>query len=446
MQTGEIIINERWANIIGYTLEELSPISIETWKKYTHPDDLKASNRMLKKHFKGELEAYDIECRMRHKDGHWVWINDRGKVRSWTADGQPLWVFGTHIDITERKKYETDLKYISFHDQLTGLYNRHYLEEEMERLDTERQMPISIIIMDLNGLKLINDTYGHNTGDEMLKRAAKILTNVCRSEDLIARYGGDEFVVYLPKTSESEALKISSRIETACRQERIDDVPISLSSGVRVKESSGQRLLDVLMEAEDNMYKNKLTESRSGRNAIVSTFLETLAAKSYETEAHTRNMQYMANKIGEKLGLPKSEMRRLNLLIALHDIGKINVPEDLLTKKDSLSAEEWEIMKKHCEAGYRIARATDQFAHVAEDILAHHEHWDGTGYPQGLKGKEIPFLARITAIVDAYEVMSNGRPYKSAMSINEIITEFKSCSGTQFSPELVETFLSILEA
>jgi len=153
----------------------------------------------------------------------------------------------------------------------------------------------------------------------------------------------------------------------------------------------------------------------------------------------------IAKKIGGKLNLPDSELTRLAILITLHDIGKINLPEDMLTKKEALTEEEWQLMKEHPEIGYRITLATEEFSHVSKEILSHHERWDGSGYPQGLAKEEIPLLARITAIADAYEVMSNGRPYKKELPPDEIITEFKRCSGTQFDPLLTETFLSVLD-
>ncbi|MEW5921891.1 MAG: PAS domain S-box protein [Bacillota bacterium] len=348
-------------------------------------------------------------------------------------------------DITERKQAEEKIRYMSFHDSLTGLYNRRFLEEEMQRLDTARQLPISIIMVDLNGLKLVNDTYGHSVGDELLKTAAEILIKSCRKEDILARWGGDEFVILLPQTAQKEARNICKRVKENSSKAYIEDVPVSFALGVAIKENAEKSLADTLRTAEDDMYKQKLAESRSVRSAVLNALLKALEAKSYETEAHTRCMQEVALKIGEKLGLPDSEMSRLKLTITLHDIGKINISEEILTKKGPLTAEEWEIMKKHPETGYRITRATEEFAHVAEEILAHHECWDGSGYPRGLKGKEIPLLARITAIADTYEVMSNGRPYKKALSQSEIVAEFKRRAGTQFDPELVEIFLSLLE-
>ncbi len=329
---------------------------------------------------------------------------------------------------------------------MTGLYNRYFLEEEMSRLDTARQLPLTVIMADLNGLKLVNDTYGHDTGDEMLIEAANNVRNSCREEDIIARWGGDEFVIMLPQTEARDAQLICKRIAEGCRGAFVEEVPISIALGVATKISETTSLKETLQGAENEMYRQKLTESRSTKNAVLTSLLNTLAEKSYETEEHIRGMQTIAQKIGAKLNLPDSELHRLDLLISLHDVGKINISEAILTKKSPLTDDEWETIKKHPEFGYRIARGAEEFAHVAEDILAHHERWDGAGYPRRLKEKDIPLLSRITAIADAFEVMSSGRPYKKAMSRSEIAAEFKKCAGTQFDPELVETFLSVMDS
>jgi diguanylate cyclase (GGDEF)-like protein/PAS domain S-box-containing protein len=442
-QSGKTVYNENWARMLGYTLAELKPDYLTVFESLVHPEDLEQSNRAAERHLAGDTPFYECELRMRHKQGHWIWVLDRGRVLTRSADGKPLSMFGTHTDITERKLAEEQLRYMNLHDTLTGLYNRTFIEAEMKRLDTARQLPLGIIMGDLNGLKLINDTYGHPIGDQALQLAAEIIRKSCREDDIYARWGGDEFVIILPQTSASDAEKLCNRIIKNCQDIFIEDVPVSVALGVACKEKADDLLYKVLQLAENNMYKNKLTESRSTKSAVLKALLKTLEEKSYETEAHTRGMQKMAQLIGKQINLPDAELSRLDLLITLHDIGKINIAEEILIKNGPLTAEEWETIKKHPEIGFRIARATEEFAHVAEDILAHHERWDGTGYPRGLKGSTIPLLARITAIADAYEVMTNGRPYKTAMPEREVGAEFLRCSGTHFDPALVQIFLSI---
>lgn len=212
-----------------------------------------------------------------------------------------------------------------------------------------------------------------------------------------------------------------------------------------IKASANKNLTDVLKEADENMYRQKLTEKEQIKSRVLKGLVKNLETKSFETASHYAVMQTVAQNIGRKKGLSESQLNRLKMLIPLHDIGKINIPEGILTKKDPLTAEEFKIIKKHPETGYRIVLATEEFAPVAEDILAHHERWDGSGYPHGKKGKTIPLLARITTIADAYEVMVSGRPYKKALPRNDVIAELKKGAGTQFDPELVEIFLWILE-
>jgi len=346
------------------------------------------------------------------------------------------------IDVTQHKQTEEKLLYLSFHDSLTGLYNRAFLEAEMNRLDTQRQMPVSMIMADLNGLKLVNDAYGHAIGDRMLKKTAKILTSSARKEDIISRWGGDEFVILLPQTSQKKANDLCSRIRDKCGKAYIETVPVSLALGCAVKDSSEKSLDSVMKVAEDNMYRLKLSDRQKTYSAILKILLENLKRKSFETEAHTRRMKELALKMAYAMGNLESELGRLELLITLHDIGMIKISREVITKKDSLSPEEWEIVKKHPETGYMIAKTMEEFAHVARDILAHHERWDGAGYPGGLKGKEIPLLARITAIADAFDVMTRGRPYRKALSADEAVQELRKCAGKQFDPDLVDIFCS----
>jgi len=353
--------------------------------------------------------------------------------------------FATLIrDITDHKNRENEVRYASFHDWLTGLYNRYYLEEEMKRLDTDRQLPISIIFADINGLKLVNDTFGHSFGDKQIMHAAQIIKDACRKEDIVSRWGGDEYAVLLPQTNEKEVQIICNRIIESCKKARINGLPLFLALGAEVKNEPGIKLSDVQKKAEEKMYSDKLKGFKETKSAFFRSLYKMLQDKSSETDVHFRRMRNIALHIGKRLNLSQPELERLKMLILLHDIGKVKIIEDILFKKGILTLKEWEVIKEHPETGYRIARTTEELIPVAEDILSHHEHWDGSGYPRGLKGEDIPLLARIASIADAYEVMTRDRPYKKAITPAAAAQELKTRAGTQFDPQLVELALSPL--
>jgi len=434
-----VFFNESLCRLLGYSGDELMGESYKRIYK-NHEEVFNTYNRVYQTGRPEIASDWPVITR----DGREIYGEVSISLRR-NERGKPIGFRGVARDITQRKEAEERIRYLSFHDQLTGLYNRHFMEEEMNRLDTARQLPLSLIMADLNGLKLINDTYGHEVGDKFLKDCAAIIKDICRKEDIIARWGGDEFVILLPQTREEEAWSLCHRIGKACDNTCVEDVPLSMALGAAAKSDMEKDMKATLKEAEDNMYKQKLADIRSHKSNILKALLKTLEEKSYETEVHTQGMRKVAKNIGKKMNLTDTELSRLDLLITLHDIGKINIPEEILTKEGPLTATEWEVIKEHPEIGFRITRATEEFAHVAEDILAHHEHWDGSGYPRGLKGENIPLLARITAIADAFEVMSRGRPYNGALQLDEIKDEFKRYAGTQFDPQLVEVLLSILE-
>lgn len=347
-------------------------------------------------------------------------------------------------DVTEEKKKEKEILHISYHDLLTGLYNRAFFEEELKRLDTERQLPMSIIIGDVNGLKITNDVFGHQEGDVILKEISRILVKACRKEDIIARWGGDEFVILLPNTSENVANNICKRIQKSCQGEKDTAVQLSISLGHATKENAQENILQVLKNAEDWMYRHKLLESKSFRSSIIFSLKKTLFEKSNETEEHAERMAKLCIKLGKEMCLYENELDELKLLAMLHDIGKIAIKDSILVKPGKLSPEEWEEIKRHSEIGYRIAQSAPELAQIADYILSHHERWDGSGYPQGIKGLEIPKLSRIISVVDAFDVMMHARIYKQAMSYEDAVAELDRCAGTQFDPEIVDVFKRIL--
>jgi diguanylate cyclase (GGDEF)-like protein/PAS domain S-box-containing protein len=348
-------------------------------------------------------------------------------------------------DITRRKKAEEKLRYLRFHDSLTGLYNRAYFEEELKRLDADRQVPISFIIGDVNGLKIINENYGNEEGDKILKTIALTIKECCRKEDIISRWGEDEFSVLLPKTNEEQVRKIADRIRQKCINAEKLKARFDFAIGTSTKEVSEKNIGDIIKAAEDEMYKNKLFEFKSVPDSVISSLIESLLETSFETREHGNRVRKMVLKMGKIMNLPKSKLDELSVLADLHDLGKIAIPDDIVTKKDTLSDRDWKVLKSYPEIGYNIALSSKKFSNIAEYILTHHERWDGKGYPQGLKGEDIPLLSRITAIADAYDVMRSGRFYKRTLGKEEAISEIRKSSGTQFDPVLVERFVKMLK-
>ncbi|HAA86108.1 MAG TPA: diguanylate cyclase [Kosmotogaceae bacterium] len=340
-----------------------------------------------------------------------------------------------------RKRAEERIRHLSFHDYLTDLYNRAFIEEELSRLSNSRALPLGILMCDVNGLKLVNDAFGHQEGDRLLQSFAKVLRGSCRREDLIGRWGGDEFLFLLPNATEQKLSNLVDRIRTYCNKVSNGNIPISVSAGYAMLTDPKQSVDAVIDLAEERMYRNKLIESRSARSAIITSLERTLRETTEETQEHAHRMRSLARKVGETLSLSPDELNSLELLASLHDIGKISIPSSILSKPGPLTSEEWKTVKKHPEVGYNIARSTPDLLSIADAILSHHERWDGSGYPQGLRKKAVPLLARIIAVIDAFDVMTCGRPYRSRVSPSEAIAELIRCSGSQFDPDIVEVFV-----
>lgn len=347
-------------------------------------------------------------------------------------------------DFTEKKKNHDEIKYLSFHDHLTGLYNRRFYEEELARLDTSRNWPLTIVMGDVNGLKLINDSFGHGTGDQLLIKTAATITNGCRADDIIARMGGDEFVMLFPKTDAFEASQLIKRIKTLLKKERVEGMEISISFGYETKTSSLDDIEEIIKKAEDAMYHNKLFEGPSIKGRVIDNIIDALNHKSSREEVHSRHVSLLCEKMGEILGLEELKIKELKAFGLLHDIGKIAISDKILNKPGKLTDNEWIEMKNHAEIGYRILSTNNDMTEIAEYVLAHHERWDGTGYPKGLRGQEIPLLSRICAIADAYDAMISERSYKSSLPVEVVLAELRNNAGTQFDPELVQVFIERL--
>lgn len=436
-------VNQSFIELFGYKPEEIIGLNIDD---VLDMGKAGTAYREFTKQLLLKREQIVAECTRYKKDGSPIEVII--KAVPIIIDGELTGGYTIYNDITYRKYYEKQLKYLSFHDQLTGLNNRLSFEKSLEQFSKDNKYPISIITADLNGLKLINDTMGHDKGDELLKTSANILTEAVRNSDIVFRIGGDEFAIVMPSTGESTSEEIVSGIQNSIKL--YNDVhagtPVSISMGVATAENYDVSLKDVFKRADDLMYREKLYQNNSVRAQLVNALMAALAERDDITEGHAQRLAELSMIIGKKSGLSPDRFGNLALLAQVHDLGKVGIPDSILRKAGPLTEKEWEIMKLHPEKGYRIALSSPDLSGVADLILKHHEKWDGTGYPLGIKGEEIPLECRILSIVDSFDAMTNDRPYDKARSVEEALTEIKRCKGSQFDPLLVDIFISVLKS
>lgn len=341
---------------------------------------------------------------------------------------------------------EEKIRCLSLYDSMTGVYNRSYFEEALKRIEGAQEVCTGLIIFDLDGLKLINDTLGHNAGDLSLKAVAQILKDYFKNGDLVARIGGDEFAVLLHNSAESRVQTDCSNIrkQVDCYNMKNPTVPISVSMGFAVNCKMPIDMKAIFDEADNNMYREKLHRSKSSRSAIVQALITALEARDFQTEGHSDRLEQLMGALAIAMNVSEQQLSDLRLFARFHDIGKVGIPDHILFKPGKLTDEEYTIMRQHSDIGHRIALSAPDLVPIADWILKHHERWDGSGYPLGLGEVEIPLACRMLGIIDAYDAMISDRPYRKAMSHQEAVVEIRRCSGTQFDPSLVEVFTTLL--
>lgn len=345
------------------------------------------------------------------------------------------------VDISKEQRITNELEYLSLHDELTGLYNRRFFEEELERLDVKRNLPLTLVMADVNGLKLANDSFGHEVGDELLIRVSKALKRACREDDIIARIGGDEFVLILPNTDEEKGNLVIDRIKDELRQERVFNFEVSVSFGSSTKYRVGEDIADIFKRAEDDMYRNKLIEGQEMRIRTVDKALLSLYLISPYEAAHSRRVSELARRLAKKMNFSDLSLREIERIGLVHDIGKIAIDRSILLKNTPLTKDEEVILKKHPEVGYRMLDSVHEMRDMAKIVLHHHERWDGKGYPKGLSGRKIPLGSRIISVCGAYDYMTGDTHYRKALDKAQAIEEMRKNRGIQFDPEIVDVFL-----
>ena len=420
--------------VIGKHVLELEPSA----EKYAFEAELQ---RIIDTHetFQFEFE-YDIK-----RTGKKGWTGETFSPL-YDSVGNVTGIIGIVHDITQNKRHEQEMRFISERDQLTGLYNRNYFEQHMTALDQKAQ-PYTIIMGDVNGLKLVNDGFGHQAGDKLLMNVSTVLLEAAGTLGTVCRIGGDEFCLVLKTRDQKKVENVISHLYALMeinQSSQMEFAP-SISLGYAFKDEKHKTYDQVMKVAEEAMYRHKLLDRKSIRHGLITSIRSALFEKSRESVEHADRIIELMLAFGKALDLSQEELDDVQLLGSLHDIGKMGIDQAILDKEEPLSEDDWREIKKHPEIGYRIAQSSPELTRIGDYILTHHESYDGTGYPQGLKGEEIPLLSRMLAIVDTYDVMTNDRPYRKALPKDKVIQELIDKAGSQFDPELVTLFVSLVK-
>jgi len=345
----------------------------------------------------------------------------------------------------ERTQAIKEIEYLSIHDDLTGSYNRRHFENIINKLDNEKFYPLGIVSIDLNGLKLINDAFGHLAGDQMLLKTVELLDKNIDGVGTLFRVGGDEFVIIIPNTDSASVYQLFESIENQCSNVLVSSVQLSLAYGVHIRTSNIVPFYEEFKIAEDEMYRMKLMDVPSMRTNAIDTILNTLFEKDEYSKDHCTNVSLMIEVLAQKMGFNTNQISNIKMSGMLHDIGKIIVPDHILKKDGALSPTEYLEIKNHAEIGFRILSSTKDFRQIADFVLFHHEFYNGKGYPQGLTGEAIPIESRLISVVDAYDAMVSFRSYRDSLTKEQAIQELTINSGTQFDPNVVGIFLEHLD-
>lgn len=380
------------------------------------------------------------------------------------------WTIGFYVNL--ENKHIEDLKLVAKIDGLTGLYNHRYFYDSLiEKLgETKNGSTLALLFIDIDYFKNYNDLFGHQKGDEVLKIIARMLKEYVREEDIISRYGGEEFAIILPNTTEADAITIAEEIRCGIQeqyfpgQEYLPNENLTVSVGLSVYPNKAKTEIELVKHADDALYRAKFlrrnrvesyysilddiqrdaSENEKETLASIKTLIAVINARDKYTFRHVERVVSYCSIVADKLMFDDYTKRVFIHAAYIHDIGKINIPQEILIKSTPLTSEEWDILRAHPRNAVEIIKNVTMLKDVVPIILQHHERYDGTGYPSKIKGKDILYLARLLTVIDSFDAMTSNRPYQKKKSYTEAFLELERCSGTQFDPDIVKDFIKIL--
>ena len=353
-----------------------------------------------------------------------------------------VYVFRNITDSMIRKE---EVEFLSYHDQLTGLFNRRYFEERSAQIVEEINLPISLIIADLNALKLTNDAFGHLRGDQMITSFSEVLKVSFPEKAIVSRIGGDEFAIILPKTSEELAEKLIQEARQKLKGITVEQVPVTAAFGYATIKDINDSFPNTFRLADEAMYNQKLLDHVMVKKTIVNRIILSNNHRQKGKKDEIKESVHLIANYLRFLDMDDTIIKKMKKAAFVYDVGYVTVPNSVIKNTMPLTKIEWEEMKTHPISGYNILKNIDHYAENAEDVLAHHEWFDGKGYPRGLAGKSIPFGSRILTLVTDYIAMTHERPYRDAMTIDEACQVIKDRSGSRYDPEFVDSFLQFLK-
>lgn len=349
------------------------------------------------------------------------------------------------LQLKEIRDSNNKLEYLYNHDKETNLYNRHYLMNNLDELFDKKYLPVAVALINIDALKFINDFYGNKIGDRVINSVGLTIKREIEGKYIGIHMNSDEYMIIMHNKKENEAIEIMERLRDIIGENKVRGINTTVEYGIAVMNNEEATIDSCITLAKNIIYQKKMLNKNSVKSYLLESLKKSLSDSDFETEEHAERTKDMAIKLGKKLGLSDNEQSQLSLLALLHDIGKMSIPQELLVKPSKLTEDEWEIMKTHTNKGYEVANNSIELKSIADYILHHHERWDGTGYPSGLKGENIPLLSRIITVVDSHDVITHNRPYHKALSEEEAKIELKRCSGKQFDPHIVNEFIDMLE-